>query len=90
MPASDVDDEAGSGLAPVRSGVQCQSSLFFPCKKHHIGWVAHFVVPPFMTRLRCSVESSNDTANILRGCEMTCGLTMAREWQFGSVMLVQG
>lgn len=33
-------------------------------------------VQPFMTRLRCSVESSNDTASILRGCEMAWGLTM--------------
>lgn len=41
------------------------------------------VVPPLMTRLRCSVESSSDTANILRGCEMTWGLTMARSGSLG-------
>lgn len=29
MPASDVDDVAGSGLEPVRSGGQCQSTGYF-------------------------------------------------------------
>lgn len=49
--------------------------------------MTYLVVPPLMTRLRCSVESSSDTANILRGCEMTWGLTMAKEWRPGSVLL---
>lgn len=48
--------------------------------------MTRLVVPPLMTRLRCSVESSSDTANILRGCEMAWGLTMAKERQSGSSM----
>lgn len=31
---------------------------------------------PLMTRVRCSVEPSKDTASILRGCEMALGLAM--------------
>lgn len=38
--------------------------------------MAHSVVSPLMTRVRCSVEASNDTANILRGCETALGFAM--------------